>query len=64
MKKTYIIPETVAVQVCGERMIAGSQDVTSNNGMTYGGVDEEGEKDPEVKQNQSRYDVWNDDWRE
>lgn len=60
MKKTYIIPNTLICRINTERFIAGSQDITSNNGMTYGGVDEEGEVDPSVKQN--HYNVWDDDW--
>lgn len=30
--------------------------------MTYGGVNEEGNKEPDAKQN--HYNVWDDDWRE
>ena len=62
MKKTYIIPKTLICWMNAERFIAGSQEVTSNNGMTYGGVDEDGELDQSVKQN--HYNVWDDDWRE
>ena len=36
--------------------------ITSDNGMTYGGVNEEGNKEPDAKQN--HYNVWDDDWRE
>lgn len=62
MKKTYIIPNTFVCQVYAEHIIAGSQDITSNNDITYGGVDEEGNKDPNAKQN--HYNVWDDDWRQ
>lgn len=59
MKKTYIIPETFSVRMQGEQVIAASG-VTSDNGIGYGGTDEKGEKDPEVKRNY--YNVWDDDW--
>lgn len=62
MKKAYINPRISMQAVSSMMPLAGSQDVTSNNGITYGGVDEEGEKDPSVKQN--HYNVWDDDWRE
>jgi len=59
MKKIYSIPETSVVQTQHEMPIAGS--VTSNNGIGYGGVDDEGELDPEVKEEKHK-DVWDDDW--
>lgn len=53
MKKTYIRPEMIAVQVCGEMMLAASGVKSVNNGVNidYGGVDEEGALDAEVKGN-------------
>lgn len=59
MKKTYIIPETVVVHMLGENVIAVSG-VQSDNGIGYGGTDEEGKKDPEVKR--YHYNVWDNDW--
>lgn len=59
MKKTYIIPETVVVHMLGENVIAVSG-VQSNNDIEYGGTDEKGEKDPEVKR--YHYNVWDNDW--
>lgn len=50
MKKTYIIPRMIAVQLHGEALIAQSG-VTSSNGIGYGGVDDQGQKDPDVKAN-------------
>lgn len=50
MKKRYIIPETNVVRMYGETILSVSG-VISNNGIDYGGVDEEGELDPEVKGN-------------
>jgi hypothetical protein len=42
-------------------MICGSQDIKSQNGITYGGVDENGEKDPSSRRQQ---DVWEDEEEE
>lgn len=39
-----------AVQLHGEALIAQSG-VTGSNGIGYGGMDEQGEKDPDVKAN-------------
>ncbi len=50
MKKTYIIPQMSVAQTGYEMPIAVSG-VTSSNGIGYGGVDENGEKEPEVKAN-------------
>ena len=50
MKKTYIIPHVSIVQVNDEKPIAASG-VNSNNGIGYGGVDENGSLDPAVKEN-------------
>lgn len=50
MKKTYITPRMIAVQLHGEALIAQSG-VTSSNGIGYGGVDDQGQKDPDVKAN-------------
>lgn len=61
MKKRYIKPEVCAVRLCGATMISASG-VSSDNGIPYGGVDEEGQKEPDAKAN--HYNVWDDDWRE
>ena len=41
-----------------EQMICNSQDITSNTGITYGGVDEDGILDPASRRNR---DVWEDE---
>lgn len=48
MKKTYIIPRMYAQVVVQELPLAGSG-VTSNNGIGYGGVDESGSHEADVK---------------
>ncbi len=45
MKKTYITPEMEKLDIENMTLLAGS--VTGDNGIGYGGVDEEGEYDPE-----------------
>ena len=40
-------------------MICGSKDITSDKGIDYGGVDEEGELDPPSRRR--RRDVWEDE---
>ena len=59
MKKTYIQPLTEVVRMSMVGMICGSQDVKSNKGygIGYGGVDEDGEKDPASRR---RRDVWDE----
>lgn len=56
MKKTYIQPETICVNISSSEMIAGG------NSMTRGGetIDDAGEI--LVKGNVHHYDVWEDDW--
>mgnify|MGYP000338519667 CR=1 FL=1 len=48
MKKTYIAPNTVVVEIESERLLAASG-VHSDTGIGYGGVDTEGSKDAEAK---------------
>ena len=50
MKKTYIIPRMSFCVLQHETLLADSG-VSSNNDIDYGGVDTEGEKDPDVKEN-------------
>lgn len=50
MKKTYIIPYVSSIKILDEKPIATSG-VGSNNGITYGGVDESGTIEPSVKEN-------------
>jgi hypothetical protein len=58
MKKVYMQPAVVMVQTRPAMMICGSQDITSDKGINYGGVDEEGTKDPSSR----RYrDAWDEE---
>ena len=52
MKKTYIEPSVEVDGMEAETIICGS--VTSAVGIGYGGVDEDGDKDPAAR----RYDAW------
>ena len=45
----YIGPKTI---------ICGSQDITSDQGITYGGVDDDGTKDPASRRHR---DMWEDE---
>ena len=62
MKKTYIIPEISVVWLRTEQVIAASGVTSEEYGIGYGGVDEEGTQDPNVKR--EHYNVWDDDWRD
>ena len=57
MKKTYIQPLTEVVRMGTMSFICASKGVTSNNGIDYGGVDEDGSKDPSA----NRFKAWDDD---
>lgn len=59
MKKTYMKPETQTVNVRPMTMIAASDSINSDQleGVTYGGVDEEGELDPASR----RANDWDDE---
>lgn len=58
MKRVYIQPTTETVMVRQTMMICGSKDITSDKGIDYGGVDEEGTIDPEARRHR---DVWEDE---
>ena len=49
MKKTYIAPNTVVVDIESEMLLAASNGMYSDTGIGYGGVDTEGSKDAEAK---------------
>ncbi len=54
MKKRYIIPETNIEQLCAEAFLAVSGvvgKIGNQNDIGFGGVDEEGVLNPEVKGN-------------
>lgn len=60
MKKTYITPFVEVDGMESEDFICVSQSITSGGnvtGITYGGVDDQGTKDPSSR----RLDVWGDD---
>lgn len=61
MKKTYLKPLTEVVRMGMTMMICTSESVTSNNGIDYGGVDEDGEKDPAARR---RRNVWDEEEEE
>ncbi|MBR6591493.1 MAG: hypothetical protein IKD19_06050 [Prevotella sp.] len=58
MKKTYIAPNTVVVEIETEMLLAASDGVYSDTGIGYGGVDTEGSKDAEAKSIGSCWDSW------
>ena len=49
MKKTYFTPTTVVEECLTEEMIAASS-VSSNNGIGYGGIDEDGSLEAAARQ--------------
>lgn len=55
MKKKYLQPWTVVIKLKHATMLCASKGVTSDKGIGYGGVDEEGEKNPEARR---RRNVW------
>ena len=59
MKKIYVSPDFITVNLQGVQMISASDDVKSNNGLSYGGVDGGGNLDPEVKENKN---IWDENW--
>ena len=60
MKKIYFQPSIEVVRTQLSCMICGSKDIQSDKGIDYGGVDEEGTKDPSSR----RTDNWNDEEEE
>lgn len=58
MKKTYMKPETQTVSVLPMTMIAASDSINSEQleGVTYGGVDDEGTLDPASRRNRKMWD--------
>ena len=57
MKKIYIDPNTVVVEIESEMILAASG-VHSDKGIGYGGVDTEGSMDAEAKSSGSCEDFW------
>lgn len=56
MKKVYIQPAVDTLLATTEMMICGSQEVKSNKDIDYGGIDEEGEKDPASRRYKKQWD--------
>ena len=57
MKKTYVTPQMETMVMDTASLLSDSKSVTGPDGIGYGGVDEDGTKDPASR----RFDVWNDD---
>ena len=57
MKKIYIAPNTVVVEIESEMILAASG-VHSDTGIGYGGVDTEGSMEAEAKSTGSCQDFW------
>ena len=58
MKKIYMRPAQSMIETEPDQIICGSRGgVTSDRGIDYGGVDEEGSLDPSSR----RYESWDDD---
>ena len=50
MKKRYISPDSIILNLQVAKMISTSNDVSSNNGIGYGGIDTGGDKEPAAKE--------------
>ena len=59
MKRTYIQPKIEMFKVETVSFVCGSQDITSNLDIDYGGVDEEGELEADSRRH--RHDVWEEE---
>ena len=60
MKKGYLKPEIEQMSADLTILICGSQDIYSDKGIDYGGVDEEGTMDPASR----RYNIWEEEENE
>ena len=64
MKKTYLAPQVLIVEVKGQQILAGSD--VSSTGLSgfngYGGVDTNGTKDPSSRHNNGWWDDEDEDW--
>ena len=59
MKKTYIAPNTVVVEIESAMLLQASNGVySSGTGIDYGGVDTYGSMDAEARPFDSRWDSW------
>ena len=56
MKRNYIKPCIKVVKTNLTKMICGSKDITSDKGIDYGGVDEDGTKTPDSRRYHGEWD--------
>ena len=65
MKRIFIKPMYNIVDTEPELLICGSDDVASEIGINYGGIDEDGVKDPDARENtfggNTGSNIW-DEW--
>lgn len=59
MKKNYIQPSVLTAEVELSTMICRSKGVRSNQDIDYGGIDEDGGKDPASRQ--KAQNIWEDE---
>ncbi len=50
MKKIYIKPANEIIEAETESLFCGSDDIVSEKGINYGGVDQGGMKDPDARE--------------
>ncbi len=58
MKKTYIMPSMKMVESEAETLLVNSTAISSDSGIGYGGIDEDGEKEADARHLRS---AWDDD---
>lgn len=61
MQKIYIQPSIEIAQMEPQNIVCYSHEITSDKDINYGGVDEDGERDPESREVYHQYDVWEED---
>ncbi len=61
MKKTYIMPSMRMVESETETLLVNSTAISSDSGIGYGGVDEDGEKEADVRRLRSEWDDDNEE---
>jgi|GEM_PF-995048 len=64
MKKAYIKPWSRLMDMEVESMLCGSDDIVSDKGMSYGGVDDTGTVTPEARETVGggSSNIWDDEW--
>lgn len=60
-KKTYLSPSLCCVMCSTMTVMSTSQDISSDKGITYGGVDDEGEQDPESRRMNGKHNIWEEE---